>query len=303
MIMLLDTQVRERSDGTNYTHHDQLFKRLIHTFFEEFIEVFFPDVHAHIKYQDIKPLSEEVFTDLHDGFSKRLDIVIEAKYKETDALIIIHIEPQSYHQKIFPEKMYHYFNLLYNRYRVPIIPIAVFSYNEKRIESNQFKIDFPFITPITFNFLKLELNRLNWRDYLIADNPAALALLSNMDYTKKERVKVKIEFLRLFANLNVDSSRQRLIYGFFERYLKLNDEEEERLMGEIDKLDLVEKDKIMELPISYEEKGKEIGRKEGLKKGRMEVAKEMLNEGLSIDLITRVTHLSKDEVLKLRDER
>lgn len=56
-----------REDPHLYVHHDQLFKQLIHTFFAEFIDLFFPDVYLHIDFDSIKPLSEEMFTDLIDG--------------------------------------------------------------------------------------------------------------------------------------------------------------------------------------------------------------------------------------------
>ncbi|MGF6952316.1 hypothetical protein QF028_004821 [Neobacillus sp. B4I6] len=32
-------------DPRQYIHHDQLFKQLIHTFFAEFLEMFYPEVH------------------------------------------------------------------------------------------------------------------------------------------------------------------------------------------------------------------------------------------------------------------
>jgi len=85
-----------REDPSQYIHHDQLFKQLIHTFFSEFLEVFFPEVHHHVDFSTIKPLSEEMFTDLIEGESRQADIVIEGKLKGTDSLIIIHVEPQSY---------------------------------------------------------------------------------------------------------------------------------------------------------------------------------------------------------------
>ena len=62
-------------------------------------------------------------------------------------------------------------------------------------------------------------------------------------------------------------------------------------MKEIEKLP--EADKIFEIPISYEEKGKEIGKKE--------VAMEMLKKGLNIDFIAEVTHLDIEEIVKLKE--
>ncbi|WP_342351975.1 hypothetical protein [Neobacillus soli] len=108
----MSSAILVREDPRKYIHHDQLFKQLLHTFFAEFLEVFFPEVHHHIDFSSIKPLSEEMFTDLIEGESRRADIVIEAKLKGNDSLIIIHVEPQSSGQSGFNERMYHYFSLL-----------------------------------------------------------------------------------------------------------------------------------------------------------------------------------------------
>lgn len=56
-------------DTQNYNIHDQLFKNLIHNFFAEFLEAFFPEVHHYVDFSSVKPMSEEVFTDLVKGSS------------------------------------------------------------------------------------------------------------------------------------------------------------------------------------------------------------------------------------------
>ncbi|ASN04219.1 RpnC/YadD family protein [Virgibacillus necropolis] len=282
--MSLTTLVRE--DTTQYVPHDQLFKELIHTFFEEFLEAFFPDVHHNIDFTSINPLPEEVFTDMLKGESRRADIVIETKLKETDTLLIIHVEPQSYGQANFHERMYQYFSLLYNKYRKPILPIAVFSYDEKRHEQNEFSIEFPFFHVLTFNFLALELKREDWRQYIKSNNPVAAALLSKMGYTEEERIQVRKEFLRMMTKMEFNPAKTRLIFGFFEQYLKLNEQEEEKLMEEIKQVD--ESDEILKLPISWEERAKE--------KERRKIASEMLKEGLPIEVIVKVTHLDEEEI-------
>lgn len=96
--------------------------------------------------------------------------------------------------------------------------------------------------------------------------------------------------------MKLDAAKERLIYGFFESYLKLTEEEEEQLMSEVE--NLPEADKILELPISYEEKGKEIGREEGVKR----VALAMLKKGTDIDFIAEVTRLDIEEIKKLKEQ-
>ena len=98
----------------------------------------------------LKPLSEQMYTDFINGESRTVDILIETKLRNEDTIIIIHIEPESYYQTNFNERMIQYFSLIYHRERKPILPIARISYDEKRNEKNQFTISFPF-----FMFLRL----------------------------------------------------------------------------------------------------------------------------------------------------
>ncbi|MFD1606131.1 Rpn family recombination-promoting nuclease/putative transposase [Oceanobacillus luteolus] len=282
-----------------YMKHDQLYKELINTFFKEFIEAFFPDVYEHLDFQAIKPISEEVYTDVLQGENRRLDIVVETKLRNTDVVIIVHIKPQSYVQREFHERMFRYFSLLYNKYRKPIVPIAVFSYKENW-EKNRYTMEFPFFHVLTFHYLTLHLRKKNWRDYIRSDNPAAAALLSKMGYNEDEKIEVKKEFLRMITRMELDPARQRLIYGFFETYLKLSKKEEDKLMEEI--RNLPEAEKILEIPISYEEKGKELGKEIGKEIGKKEVATEMLKKGLSVELISDVTHLEVQEIERLKKQ-
>src|SRR5699024_2281303 len=136
--------IKEDSFKTTYTKHDQLFKELINTFIKEFLEVFFPDVHDNIDLQAIKPIRDEVYTDMIEGSTRRLDIVVETTLKGKDVAVIVHIEPQSYKQDDFHERMYHYFSLLYNKYQKAIISIAVLSYEEK-LEEKKYAMGIPFL--------------------------------------------------------------------------------------------------------------------------------------------------------------
>ena len=109
--------IKETTPTSAYTKHDQLHKELIGTFFQEFLDAFFPEVHDSIDFHTIKPLSEEVYTNMLQGNTRRMDIVIETKLKGTNVAIIIHVEPQSYEQNDFHERMCHYFSMLYNKYQ------------------------------------------------------------------------------------------------------------------------------------------------------------------------------------------
>jgi predicted transposase/invertase (TIGR01784 family) len=239
--------------------HDRLFKELLETFFGEFVELFFPQVYEAIDLEHIKFLQQEVFTDVTRGDKHRIDILVETSLKGESGIVLVHVENQASAQKDFAERMFIYFSRLYQKHRCRVVPIAVFTYPEKRNEPDRFKLAFPFMSVLDFHFLTLELNKHKWQDYIQSKNPVAAALLSKMGYQKKERVQVKLEFLRMLVRMELDPARMTLLTGFFETYLILNEEEERKLEEEMGKVDEKEAKRMIEITTSWEEKGRVKG--------------------------------------------
>ncbi|GGP10970.1 transposase [Oceanobacillus neutriphilus] len=251
-----------------------------------------------------------IFPDYIKGRKKEIDVLAEVKLNHQDKILHIHTEAQSTHEADFPERMFLYFSYLYAKHRIPIQPIAVLSYNRKKDEPTQFKIDTPTQEVLQFNFLQLHLIQKNWREYIESDNPAAAALLSQMGYEEHERVQVKMEFLRMVTRMKIDPAKMEFLYGYFETYLKLNKEEEAQMMDQMENLPEVEKDMVMQLPNSYYERGKEEGIQEGKKegieegieKGKQEIVLKLLAREMPIDQIAEITELSKEDIKKLTSE-
>lgn len=83
-------------DKQTYISHDLLFKEPIQNLFEHFIELFFPKFHTNIDFPIVKILSEEMIFNAFTGRKHIVDILIEVEWKETDAFILICLEPQRY---------------------------------------------------------------------------------------------------------------------------------------------------------------------------------------------------------------
>lgn len=109
--------------------------------------------------------------------------------------------------------MFVYFSRLYEKYR-RILPIAVFAYEQVRDEPDFLALGFNFLEVLRFRFYKVELKKLNWRDFILSDNPVAAALLSKMGFSQAERVRVKLEFLRMLTRMKLDPARMELIAAF-----------------------------------------------------------------------------------------
>ncbi|WP_438315514.1 hypothetical protein [Sporosarcina sp. FA9] len=94
--------------------------------------------------------------------------------------------------------------------------------------------------------------------------------------------------------MELNPARARFINDFFEKYLTLTEEEEEELMREISHLENAEE--FTKLPNSWEERGI----RKGIEQGKEALVLKMLAEGLSIDVISKVTDLDKETIMKLK---
>ncbi|QTH45543.1 hypothetical protein J4772_14665 [Cohnella sp. LGH] len=144
----------------------------------------------------------------------------------------------------------------------------------------------------------------NWRRFIRTKNPVAAALLSSMGYNKKERVTVKLEFLRMVTRLELDPARMKLLTVFFETYLPLTEAENKQLAKKIEQTDLKKEAAIMEWLTSWERKGMEKGLEKGIEagvlKGKEEIAAKMLAKGLDPAMVEEMTGLPAKRIDELK---
>jgi predicted transposase YdaD len=140
--------------------------------------------------------------------------------------------------------------------------------------------------------MAIQLNRLDWRDFLDRSNPVAAALMSKMRIAKNDRAKVKAECLRLLVTLRLDPAKTRLISKFVDAYLRLDVKEEQMFQTEIDTMGLAQKEKIMQVTTSWEEKG--------LERATQTIALNMLKDNLPLEQIARLTGLTIEQLQVLQ---
>ena len=238
-----------------------------------------------------------MFTDVTEGEKREIDLLAQIKFQGKDSFLLIHLENQSYSQTQFPRRIFHYFARLDEKYQLPIYPIVIFSFDEpKRAENNQYQVSFPDRDILNFNFVAIQLNRLNWRDYLRKPSPVAAALMAKMQFSPEERPRVKLECLRMIATLKLDPARTQLISGFVDTYLKLNESEENLFQTELKQLGLVEEEKVMEIVTSWMEKGMERGRETEAESLVIRLLKRRLGGELAENLETQIHNLSLEQM-------
>jgi hypothetical protein len=145
--------------------HDRLFKAVIRTFLAEFIEMFFSGIAAEIDAGSFEFLDKQVFTDVLAGERHEADLVVKARWRGRSSFFLLHIEPQSGWQALFPRRMFIYFSRLYETYGVEVYPIAVLTYDAPLVEApSEHVVGFSDGRVLAFHYHTVQLNRLNWRE-------------------------------------------------------------------------------------------------------------------------------------------
>ncbi len=161
-------------------------------------------------------------------------------------------------------------------------------------------MNFPNRKILEFNYFSIQLNNLKWRNFLNQPNPVAAALMAKMDFQPQERVRVKLECLRMLVTLQLNPAKIELISGFIDTYLRLNTAEEEELNTELKQANLVEEEQIMEIVTSWMEKGIEKGIEQGEQKIIKRQVKRRFNN-ITPTLESQINSLSSAQLENLAD--
>ncbi len=276
---------------TDNIDHDRLFKELISTFFLEFIELFFPQLREYLDPQSITFLDKEIFTDVTEGEKYESDLIAKVKFQEQDAYFLIHVEAQAISKSQFNRRMFNYFARFDEKFALPVYPIVIFSYDSpKKPAISKYEVKFPDFKVLEFNYQVVQLNRLNWRDFLDKSNPVASALMAKMNIEPQDRAKVKAECLRLLVTLKLDPARMQLISGFVDTYLRLNSSEKIVFEQEISTFNQPIQENVMQITTSWMEEGIEQGKLETLHGNIISILEKRF-QTVPSDLVSQINSL------------
>jgi hypothetical protein len=200
--------------------------------------------------------------------------------------------------------MFTYFARFHEKFVLPIYPIVIFSYSKPKREAiSQYVVDFTDFKVLEFNYQVVQLNRLNWRDFLNQPNPVASALMAKMNIAEKERAKVKAECLRLLITLRLDAARMQLISGFIDTYLNLNPVEEIQFQEEISTFSQPVQEGVMQITTSWMRQGIELGIEQGIEREKTLILRQLKRKlgEINPSLETKIMELSIDDVEALAE--
>ena len=278
--------------------HDGLFKKLLRAFFVEFVEVFLPDVSQYLDKSSLEFLDKEVFPELDDEFSREADLVVKARVQGKQSFFLIHIENQAARRPRFNRRMFFYTAWLDKTFDLPVYPVALLTYDKPRSpEPDHYEIEFPDFEVLKFQFRTIQLNRLNWRDYLRQHNPVATALMSKMSIAPEDRVKVKVEMLRLFSTMKLNREKMTLVAKLMNSYLQLTSEEQQKVRTSVIKFEPKRRKVVMQYMNIWEQEGFN----KGLVQGVADTVLHLLNLRIGAIGLRTQSQIKKLPAPKLRD--
>jgi hypothetical protein len=161
--------------------------------------------------------------------------------------------------------------LLHRDYGLPVYPIVIFSHRSPRaVGDRSYSVSFPDWEVLRFNYRVIRLNHLPWRDFVGRGNPVASAFMAKMKVRKEDRLAAKLECLRGLMGLKLNPAQLHLLLGFVDTYLRLEEGEAALLAEQVAKIEGKQKEGVMQIVTSWEQRGIELGIEKGVERERLE---------------------------------
>ncbi|GHV36895.1 hypothetical protein FACS1894187_12360 [Synergistales bacterium] len=297
--------------------YDGFWKDLIDRFFYPLLKRAIPELYeAADRETKPRPLDKE-FTDILNTADPTIhtsphfaDYVMEVPLKNGEAeWIILHCEAQGHGGGNISERMNHYKCLIYGHYRREPVALAIIT--EKRpVNEPAYYSHEHYGTESVYKYNRLVLSELDDDEMIESDNPIEIVLYAaKFAMQTKEELK-KFNFLRktieLLGERGWSLSEKRDLLLFTERIVNIKDE---ALMVKYSEIlrQYKEEGKNMYIPIALRDQaddllargrkeGRKEGREEGRKEGRLEVARNLLTNGIPTDIIVKSTGLPLDQI-------
>lgn len=137
-----NNDTKEQNPRNPPTAYDSPWKDILQTYFEEFMQFFFPTAHNQIdwtkKIEFLDKELEEVTKDAEIGrrFADKLVKLYLKNGKEE--WVLVHVEVQSQEEQDFAARMYTYNYRIYDKYKKSVASLAVLGDDNPNWEPSQF---------------------------------------------------------------------------------------------------------------------------------------------------------------------
>ena len=301
--------------------HDMLLKGVFEEWFADFLRFMYPNADALFDFS-----REFTFMDkeLHEIIRKRehrkgkrvVDLLVKTYLKNGGKkYILLHIEIEGGDRLHFALRLVQYHYRLFDRYKVPIETIVVFTGDKNQPRTNEYRYQ-GIATFLHFQYLAYHIFNHTEQELLAMENPFALVILACQKALTEGKVpdeelgEGRLTIAKALLKHRYPHDKILSFLAFLKNFLYI-DNHEINCKFDIVVEELTEKETTMGVIEAIKqiakEEGKEEGKLEGKQEGKLEgkleekqeIARELKKEGLSAEFISRTTRLPLHVVRKL----
>ena len=272
-----------RIHETARSDQDSAWKDILERHFQSFIAFFFPEIHEEIDW-DRKPdflekERQELFPRQRRGKSVVDKLVRVRRRDGSRAWVYVHVEIQASAEKDFSQRMYVYSFRIFERYREPVVSLAVFT-GRGRAPGGRFEMGLGrWGTVFSFPVRDLKDYKPRREELERERNPFAMVVLAHLERNEAKGLEdLKLAKIRLIRKLHERRRGRRYIMDllrFLDWLLRLPRELEEEVARETEGLGEA---KRMPYITSWEQ----IAMEKGMEKGMEKELLEAIESGLEI---------------------
>lgn len=209
---------------------DGNWKEIIIEFFEDFVAFFMPKLYPYVDFSRPPEILEQeliqVLEAIGSDSKKVADKLLKVWLKDgTEKWILVHIEIQSYFEKLFSKRMYQIFSMIFHKYDHKIVAIAIYTNTKTPRFYNRFMED-NFGTSVIYRFIGYRIMRQKESDLLASNNIFSLFVLANyyVNKTRKDlrkRLELKEKMLELAKERQISPERMGRFFFFIDNVMKI----------------------------------------------------------------------------------
>jgi len=289
---------------------DTLWKEIIKDLFEDFITFFIPALAKEIDFsKQVTFLDKELFklSSKAENPNRDADLLVKVFLKNgKEKIVLIHIEVQGYKDEKFPKRMFTYYYRILDMFEKEITAIAVLTDGDKNYKPDKYEREYNE-TKILYKYRTYKILDQIEKDLIENTNPFALVVLAGLYTIKSSKTKIekkklefKVKLIRLLKENKYSKEKRRSLFIFIESIIRLSEKlglqfekEAEKIFEEGENMSLtIEDTNLFQIKT-------EMAEERGIIVGKIETAKNMLKDGLGLELIAKYVGLKVAELKKL----
>jgi hypothetical protein len=307
--------MQEKNQQAERMDYDNLYKTVLKKYFWDGLKLFLPDLYDAVDTNaqpEFLDQEQQKLTFDFGGGAARTDIIALVSLKDGGKeFVICHVEVQGEGGGDLPVRMMLYRDYLHLYYRKEPVGIAVLTEPRPKREKTEYRSS-AFGVEAYYGY----------KNFFVLDTPDEILLsdgnrIGLILYAAKYAYKSggdegkKFGYLRLITNMwnerGWNPHDKRIILEAVSYLMNLSDSEyKKQFVEHVENLKMAEEDKKMYQSVFEEvylergvQIGEQIGEQVGAEKKAFDIARNFLADGFSIDVVSKNTGLSPDEVKTL----